>query len=491
MKIFVTGATGFIGRAAVAALQSRGHQIIAWVRSPDRARDMLGYGPTLIGPNPAKEEIRKHLEVCEAVLNLSGKPIVGVRWTSSNKKQFWDSRVGVTSVISEEIRQCQSPPSCFVSASAVGYYGDRGDSILTEESAAGHGYPSELCKEWENAALSASSEDTRVCILRLGIVLGREGGILGMLAPFFKIGIGAYIGNGRQYMPWIHLLDVIRIIVSCIEESKFKGVFNCTAPTPVRSRVFSLQLGAATNSRFLFRVPSLLPIILMGEAGGHLNSSQRVTPYRLEQYGVRFIFEKVETALEYEYDYRSICIERFDHNTIPCKEDHALREHASHGLYQLSTECEIDSDLQTVFEFFSSPLNLGMVTPSWLSFRIEDMPEDIEAGSRITYKIRIWGPALRWTTEITKWDPTSLFVDSQIRGPYKLWWHEHQFVQKESGTTLMHDRVTYRMPAGVIGRIVHRLIVRDQLERIFKFRQRMIMLRFSYSNDMNQRNLLS
>ena len=301
MKIFVTGATGFIGRAAVADLQSRGHQIVAWVRSANRARDLLGHEPTLIGPNPTREDIRKHLEICDAVLNLSGKPIVGVRWTASNKKEFWDSRVGVTSVISEEITQCQSPPSCFVSASAVGYYGDMGDSILTEESAAGHGYPSELCREWENAALSGSGKDTRVCILRLGMVIGREGGILSLLAPLFKIGLGAYIGNGQQYVPWIHLLDVIRIIVGCIEESKFKGVFNCTAPNPVRARDFSLQLGAATNSKLMLRVPSVIPRLFIGQAGAHLNSSQRVTPYRLQENGVRFIFEQIRTALEYEY----------------------------------------------------------------------------------------------------------------------------------------------------------------------------------------------
>lgn len=301
VKIFVTGATGFIGKSAVAALQGRGHEIIAWVRSIDRARDILGFGPVFVATNSNRDDLRGYLEQCDAVLNLSGRPVIGVRWTASKKNEFWNSRVGLTTILAEELKKCKSPPYVFVSASAIGCYGDGGDHVMTEESELGHGYLVDLCQEWEAAALISESVNTRVCILRLGMVLGRDGGILSLMTPFFKMGVGGYIGDGRQYISWIHLLDVVRIIVNCIEDYKFKGIFNCTAPNPVRSREFSFKLRSVTKSKLMVRIPSVLPRILMGESGSHITYGQYVVPFRLEQYEFSFIFDHFGECLEYEY----------------------------------------------------------------------------------------------------------------------------------------------------------------------------------------------
>ena len=474
MKIFVTGATGFIGRAAITALQGRGHEIIALVRSIDRARDMLGFGPVLLGTDSSREDLRRYLEQCEAVLNLSGRPVVGVRWTASKKEEFWNSRVGLTKILSEEVKKCQSPPSVFVSASAIGCYGDSGDDVLTEKSESGQGYLAELCREWETAALISESANTRVCILRLGIVLGRDGGILSLMTPPFRMGIGGYIGDGQQYISWIHLLDVVRIIVGCIEDSRFKGIFNCTAPNPVRAKEFSSKIGLVTKSKLMVRIPFVLPRMLMGESGSHITYSQYVSPSRLEQNRFGFIFDNLDECLEYEYDYADISIERFDYN----RDESVIRSGVQNGQYHLCATSYIHSDPKTVFAFFSSPLNLGLATPSWMRFQIQDMPTEIGVGSHITYNIRIFGIKIRWVTEIVKWEPTNLFVDVQIKGPYTLWHHEHRITQNEDRITFMEDRVVYRMPFGLLGSIVHKWVVMDQLKRIFKFRQMVIMLRF-------------
>ncbi len=285
-------------------MQGQGHDIIAWVRSTDRARNLLGNGPELLDVTSSRQDLRRHLEASDAVLSLAGKPLIGARWTKSNKKAFWESRVGLTSILSEEIRKCTSPPSVLVSASAVGFYGDRGDEILTEESQQGEGFPSDLCIAWEKAALNTENDRTRVCILRLGIVLGREGGILGLITPFFRIGIGGYSGNGRQYIPWINLLDVLRIIKDCIEQPSFSGIFNCTSPNPVRSREFSKEIGSLTSAKIVIRVPTLFPKIVLGEAGGHFSIGQYVIPSRLLKNGFKFCFTDIRESLYYEYVYK-------------------------------------------------------------------------------------------------------------------------------------------------------------------------------------------
>lgn len=481
MKIFVTGATGFIGRAAVTYLQGQGHDIIAWVRSPDRARSVLGNGPELLDVNSSRQELRQHLEISDAVLNLAGKPLIGNIWTKANKKAFWESRVGLTSILSEEIRKCTSPPAVLVSASAVGFYGDRGDEILTEESKEGEGFPSDLCRAWEKAALDTESKRTRVCVLRLGIVLGREGGILGLLTPFFQTGIGGYLGNGLQYIPWINLLDVLRIIKDCIEQPSFSGIFNCTSPNPVRSREFSRQVASLTSAKIVIRVPTFLPKMVLGEAGGHFAIGQYVTPARLIDNGFKFAFDNIIESLHYEYDYKDISIKKFDRLSNSMERDKIIGQHAKRGHYELRSTSELNTDPETAFSFFSSPLNLGLATPSWVGFQIKEAPETIRVGARISYTIRVLGIPFRWVTEIIAWEPVNRFIDIQTRGPYSLWCHEHIIRRKEDGQTVMEDRVIYKMPLGILGRAIHRLMVMDQLKRIFRFRQRVIALRFGGS----------
>jgi len=479
MKILVTGATGFIGRAAVTLLQGRGYQIVAWVRSEDRARDMLGYGPELIGPDMERDLLRDKLEECDAVLNLSGRPIPLGRWTHGQKQELWDSRVGLTRILSEEINRCQSPPSVFVSSSAVGYYGNRPQDILNEESPKGDGYLSDLCVNWENAAVSAGSESTRVCILRMGVVLGREGGILKLLTPFFRYGFGNVLGDGRQNMPWIHLIDALRVMVRCIEDPDLRGVFNCSSPDPCTAMEFSQTLRNKTRARILIGVPSWVLRVVLGENAKHYLSSQYVVPEALMAKGFKFYFTNISMALDYELDHQEIFIRKVAVDEPLSMGDKFESATPVYGQYKLTTETHVEADEETVFDFFSSPLNLGLTTPPGMGFKIQNMPDNIQVGSNITYKIKLWGITLTWVTEIVTWAPPAFFVDRQVKGPYRLWRHEHRIFRSEDNMrTVMTDAVIYRVPLGIIGRLLHRFFIADQLKRIFKFRKQVILLRF-------------
>ena len=479
MKVLVTGATGFIGRAAVTLLQGRGHEIVAWVRSVEKARDMLGYGPELIGPELEGDLLRDVLEKCDAVLNLAGRPIPLGRWTRQQQEELWDSRVGLTEILAREIRRCESPPSVFVSASAVGYYGNRPEETLSEESPSGNGYLSDLCVNWENAATSVDSEFTRVCILRLGVVLGREGGILKLLTPFFRFGLGSFLGDGKQDMPWIHLLDALRVMVRCLEDSSFQGVFNCSSPYPCNAMEFAKALRRMTVGGMLGGVPSWILSIALGENAKHYLSSQYVVPGALLSKRFNFYFSSIDEALDYELDDQQVFIRKLSTDDLVSRRDKFEPNTPVNGQYELATETHLEADEEQVFDFFSSPLNLGLATPPGMGFKIYEMPDNIEVGSNITYKIKLWGITLTWVTEIVTWNPISLFVDNQVKGPYSLWWHEHRiFRSQDNGKTVMMDTVIYRIPVGIIGRLLHRFLIADQLKRIFKFRRQVILLRF-------------
>jgi ligand-binding SRPBCC domain-containing protein len=164
------------------------------------------------------------------------------------------------------------------------------------------------------------------------------------------------------------------------------------------------------------------------------------------------------------------------------EQDKIISRYGKKGHYELSSTSDINTDPETAFSFFSSPLNLGLTTPSWVGFQIKEAPESIRVGSLISYTINVLGIPFRWVAEIIAWEPIDRFIDVQTRGPYNLWCHEHKILRDKDGRTVMEDRVIYTMPLGIIGRVIHRLIVMDQLKRIFRFRQRMIMLRFGGSN---------
>jgi uncharacterized protein (TIGR01777 family) len=269
MYVFMTGATGFIGRALTLRLQRDGHTLTAWVRDEERARAALGADVDVLSVDSDEQALRDALAVSDAVVNLAGEPLVG-RWTKRRRRAITESRVQLTERIVDAIRHAEHQPGVFVSASAVGYYGDRGEEVLTENGEPADDFLGRLCQDWERAATGVESVRTRVVLLRTGIVLGRDGGALARLLLPFRLGLGGPIGSGRQYMPWIHLHDHVEMIATALTDDRFTGPVNVSAPAPVTNRDFTHALGRALHRPALMPLPGFALKLALGESSSVL-----------------------------------------------------------------------------------------------------------------------------------------------------------------------------------------------------------------------------
>lgn len=476
MNVFITGSTGFIGRATIAYLQGQGHNITALVRNTSKARNLLGSGINILEYGLDEDNLVSHLDGSDLVINLAGSPIATI-WTKKRKMEHWNSRVGITQSVVNSMKKCKNPPKLLISASAVGYYGNRGDEILTEASKPGTGFLPELCKEWEYSAIEAESNGARVCLLRTGIVLGREGGMLNTMGQLFEMNLGTYIGS-NQYVPWIHITDMVRIIGECIINESLSGPINCTAPSPVRNKEFAFTLKKITGAKFLIPIPSFLVRPFLGENTEILTNSQNAVPKLLEQRGFKFNYTKLNQALNTEFSYENVTIEKYKRENTETDIDKQQYGIQKIGQYQLTSDIVLKHDSETTFLFFSSPLNLGLLTPGWVDFRIMEIPDQIKSGSNIKYRIGFWFVVFKWTTKIIRWEPNKLFIDWQAKGPYSLWWHEHIILENHDGTVTMRDRIIYSIPFWILGKLVHKILIKNTLLRIFRFRSQVIGLRF-------------
>jgi uncharacterized protein (TIGR01777 family) len=292
MRILVTGGTGFLGSQLCQDLG--GARLVVLSRRPDRVRDRCGLGVTAIA---SFSELPPALAF-DVVINLAGEPIIGPRWTDARKRLLWDSRVELTRSLVDYIDQAEVKPKVLISGSAVSFYGDRGNCVLDEASAHSDGFGHRLCEAWEAAALRAADLGVRVCIVRTGLVLGPSGGLLAPLLPLFRLGLGARIGSGEQWMSWIHLRDYVAIVRRLIDASDMSGVFNATAPNPVTNRQFTETLSHLLRRPALLAVPAWLLRLVMGrEMSDLLLGGQRVLPARLLESGYRFRYPELEMAL--------------------------------------------------------------------------------------------------------------------------------------------------------------------------------------------------
>jgi hypothetical protein len=477
MHIFITGSTGFIGRFTASYLQGKGHTISALVRNPNRAKDLLGQEIEIIPSNVSLNDLTHLFENTDAVINLAGSPIA-TRWNANIKQELKNSRIRITKSLVDAINNCKNPPKLFISASAVGFYGNRGKSTINERSKKGKGFLSDLSAQWESEAMKVQNNRTRVCLLRIGIVIGREVGILKTLTPLFEYQLGHYIGS-NPIMPWIHISDLLRIIGFCITNTSLSGPINCAAPGPVTSKEFATALKWTTGSKILFRVPPFLLKVVLGEASTVLTNSQNVRSVVLAKNGFEFDFQTIKTALNAEFDQKQTIIDnhcgRSDIDIDSLKNKHSINRK---GQYRLTSTTKLTGTSKSLFNFFSSPLNLGALAPLWINFQILDMPKHISEGSTIKYRIGIGLFRVSWTTTILRWNPDKSFIDLQTKGPYTLWWHEHILNQVTDNSLVMTDRVIYTIPGGIFGRLIHRLFIKKTLLRIFRFRAQSIKLRF-------------
>jgi hypothetical protein len=292
MKIIVSGASGLVGSALVPKLQAAGHEVVRLVRSPGAA------GPGAIPWDPANNRLDPSaISGAGAIVNLNGRSIADGRWNDEVKAELRSSRIDSTRTIVEAISRADEPPGVLVNASAVGYYGDRGDEVLDESSTGGKDFLAGLCREWEAAAFAAASDQTRVAAMRLGMVIADGGALDRMLLPF-KLGFGGPIGSGRQFWPWIGLDDVVGSIQFLIDNPGISGPVNLVAPHETRCKEFVRTLGSVLRRPAFMPAPAFAVRAALGEmADALLLASQRVQPKALVDAGYGFRTPELEGAI--------------------------------------------------------------------------------------------------------------------------------------------------------------------------------------------------
>lgn len=289
MNILITGGTGFIGNHLVEYLLSEKHNIIILTR--DKTKVTKG-----IKAISDVNEIKPN-ETIDVIINLAGAPI-SKRWSDDYKKEIIDSRLNTTKNIITLIKKLKQKPEVLISSSAIGYYGSKSDSIFDENSRPHNEFTHQLCKKWENEALKAEKLGVRVCITRLGVVLGKNDGVLKQMLPYFKIGLGGRIGSGKQYFSWVHIDDVISAFSFLIKDKKQNGIYNLTAPNPITNKEFTQGLGKALKRPAIFPMPAYVVKLLFGEMGETLLlQGQRVFPKKFKDAGFKFKHPKIDEAL--------------------------------------------------------------------------------------------------------------------------------------------------------------------------------------------------
>lgn len=297
MKIFITGATGLVGGALTKRLLADGHEVTVWVRTPAKAVAALGPAVGIVEVASDNEALGEALSTADAVVNLAGAP-VAQRWSDDYRKTLVRSRVDLTQRLVDVMGSLSRQPSVLVSASAVGFYGDRGDERLTEESAPGEGFLASLCVDWEAATMSAQSLGIRACCLRLGIVLSDKGGALDAMRRPFSMGLGAVLGSGDQYSPFIHIDDLVEMLLAAVQTEGYRGPINAVAPAAVTQREFAKELASVMHRPAFMRVPAFALRLAMGDAASILLEGQRVVPKRATDLGFAFRFGELRPALE-------------------------------------------------------------------------------------------------------------------------------------------------------------------------------------------------
>lgn len=448
MKILITGGTGFVGTELGLELVRRGHSLVVISRNKSSAKMSCPYPCEIVEGDLAEGPLSSSaLSGVEAVIHLMGEPVAQGRWTEKKKKSLVNSRVAATKNLRKSLT---SPVKVLVSASAIGYYGDRGEEKLSEGSSPGAGFLADLCSAWEKEAFGFSAGGTRVAIARIGIVLGREGGALAEMVPLFRAGLGGPIAGGGAWMSWIHRDDLISSLLFALENKEVNGIFNAVAPEPCTNRNFTRELAAALGCSAIVPVPGFALSAAFGEKSSVLKASQRVLPEVLQKNGFIYKFPNLQSALTEELS--------------SAREKEEL----------LVVKQYVPKAPAELFPFFAEAGNLGELTPSSLHFRILSVePEPVGGGTLIRYALKIHGFPVRWLTRIEKWNPPHEFVDNQLKGPYNLWHHTHLFEPLGAGT-LMTDTVRYRLPMGGLGRFFGGAFVRSDVENIFKYRRERI-----------------
>ncbi|MGZ3771688.1 MAG: TIGR01777 family oxidoreductase [Bdellovibrio sp.] len=445
MRILMTGATGLIGKEIGKSLAEKGHELFVISRSLAKAREQLPFPCEVIVGDISKGKLDDpRLSQIEAVINLIGEPIFGSRWNDKKKKNIYSSRIdGTRNLIASLPKTVQA----FISSSAIGYYGDCGEEFLDENHDPGKDFLAQVCVDWEAAAAEAPG---RKVFIRTGVVLSSIGGALEQMYFPFRAGVGGVLGNGHQWMSWIHIKDIVGLYVFALENSSLNGALNAVAPQPVTNKEFSEKLAQALDRHLALPVPMLALKVVFGEAAEVLFSSIKATAVKAERNGYSFQYSDIANALE------EVCAPFKNGNEIYYSEQY------------------LPEPPEKVFDFFKDAYNLEKLTPPTLRFKIEKMSSSqVRQGTEIDYTISIHGVPMKWETEIKEWEPPYRFADDQKKGPYHKWYHTHEF-KPFCGGTLLVDKVQYQLPFGYLGWLAGIHFIQKDIEHIFSFRRNYI-----------------
>lgn len=441
MKVLVTGATGLVGKKLVHKLLTSGHEVVALARSPEKLPEIAT--KNIIKWDDTQSPPSYIFSGCDAVIHLAGEGIADKRWTPQRKEQLWNSRVNGTKNLVDSFSSLppELRPRVFISGSAIGYY-PSSEADLNESAKAGTGFLSNLCKNWEKAATQAEKIGIRTVLLRTGLVLSREGGVLSKTGPVI-------LGDGNQWMSWIHIDDMIRFILFSLENTSTSGPYNLTSPLPVQNKEFTKVVARVAGYPFTIKAPSFALKLALGELAETVLANQKVLPARTLAAGFAFEYPEIQDCIKNLLSNYSLVDNVFYSSQF------------------------VPLNRKEVFSFFSQADNLETLTPPWLNFNIyKKSTQDIEQGTLIDYKLKIHGIPLKWKTLILEWNPETSFVDLQLKGPYKKWHHLHTF-EEVLGGTLISDHVTFQIPGGIAGKLLLPFIRKD-VNAIFKFRQNKI-----------------
>ena len=450
MKILITGATGLIGKEIGKKLFSEGHEIIVLTRNIDDGKVSLPFPAKLLPWKHFSDPLPSvYFDNIDSVIHLAGESIASGRWTSERKKIIHDSRIIGTRNIVNAIKSSNRSVKQFISTSAIGIYGNEKEWV-DEKSPLGKDFLAQVCKQWEHEAQELQGIGVNVINPRIGIVLSSRGGAMDKMLPIFSLGLGGVIGSGKQWMSWIHQEDLTNMFIHFINNPELKGAFNAVSPNPVSNKDFSKKLATALGRNLFFPVPSIFLKLALGEMSDLVIKGQRVSCQKITSHGFKFKYTELDLTLE------NICsIMRSGHQEV-------------------FSEIWLPKKTTEVFPFFTDEKNLEKLTPKYLNFNVlKKSTETINEGTLIDYQLKLHGFAIKWRTLIESWEPGKKFVDSQIRGPYKIWHHTHEF-EELAGGTLMRDRVLYKLPMGWIGQLISGPFVKSDVARIFAYRKKII-----------------
>ncbi|MCI5072893.1 TIGR01777 family oxidoreductase [bacterium] len=447
MTILITGATGFVGGKLSLALLKNNHDLIVVGRSEEKTFREQFTLPCAYYSWDDLKKLKHNLNI-DAVIHLAGASIAGGRWTKKQKQIIIDSRVKTTEALVDYFDRIGDYPKTFLSAAAIGYYPYCMDTAFDENSPKGTGFLSDVCEQWEKSSLPLEKHCRRV-LLRFGLVFDPRDGFLKKMGPLFSTGLAGKIGHGKQWMSWVHIDDLVKATLFCLNESKIQGAINIVAPQAVTNRDFTQKLAKTLQQKPFLPVPSLALKLLLGEMSILALGSQKVISQKLLDHDFEFQYPDLDSAFKDLYAWHSQRYQQI-----------------------FSASQWFDKPVDAIFPFFCEAKNLEKITPPLLEFKVlNQSTPNITKGTIINYKLKIHGVPTRWRTLIKAWEKNVSFTDVQQKGPYKQWEHTHAFEPHSKGT-LMLDDVIYQIPFGRLGLLALGNWILKDIMKIFEYRKK-------------------